>query len=144
MSERKPLTEIAIGDRVWVSGYRRLERGAILKVEKLTATQIVLERERRYRRGGAYKSIGGHGCIIEIATTEECAEWDKRKEVEAQEAQQRAAERQQTETKRQELHALFGDRDMSIHGDESGWEVTFNSLTEDEVRSLARQLLAEE
>lgn len=149
---RKPLTEIAVGDRVWVSNGHSDKRGKIQRIERLTPTQIILDGIRdynRFQRGKPsrwsgdmllYGRIGGYSSarIMEVATADECAEWDRAKTVEVEAERQEIAERERKESERQAMNALFPEHVAVSRGDKGDdWTVKFYNLTDEQVEQLA-------
>lgn len=159
-----PLEKIKVGDRVWVS--RRFDssgKGEIKTVMRLTPTQIHLDGYKAKYKRGTPSRFGGEpsyfcigrlgGEITAIATPQECAKWDADIERGKQESAKRATEAEAAETKREELAALFSvseddNRGTSVrrasYGDRTfradKYDVTFHSLTESEVKEIARKV----
>src|SRR5690348_11349740 len=82
---RKSLSEIKVGDRVWVSDGHSNKWHQIQPVERLTATQIILPHDTRYYRTGKrqYWQVGRSMFmrrVTDVATPEECAEYDRAQE----------------------------------------------------------------
>lgn len=158
MSERKPLSEIAVGDRVWLSSGHGDDRRSIGTVARLTATLVILEcpphlvRYNRYRRSSEPAWEGGQHrfyevaassfakAITDIATAGECAKWDAEQARVALASAERQALRDQIDAKRQELSALFTNSGYVSHetNNTAGqWHVNLWFADESEVRRLA-------
>lgn len=160
------LKDIKVGDRVWISNRYGSNRAQILTVVRLTPTQIHLgDYKAKYKRGvpsrhggePSYWRIGSlGGAITSIATEQECAKWDADIERGKQALAKRQTDAKTAEIKRGELTSLFpvstednygtyvrdasyGDRDFR----KGKYDVTFHSLTEEEVRTLANKLREE-
>jgi hypothetical protein len=149
---RKPLNEIAPGDRVWVNRPTRIQ-----PVARLTPAQIILDgyynggaasKYNRYergsvRRGGnpSYYQIHGltNRCqILAVATSAECKKWDAEQVVEDEAAAVKQREREAREAKKEELQSLFtGNANVSELYHPPGWQLSFWQISEDQIRQVA-------
>jgi hypothetical protein len=149
----RTLTDIKVGDRVWVSG-KYSGQDKIKTVKRLTPKQIILdgkyEQYNRYHRGKpsrydpyepTYHGVGmSDGRIMRFATKVEYEKWDKEAAVSAEKALAATEKRKQKEAMRSELRGLFDGRMVSVsescHTPNAEWDVGLK-LTEGGVRKLA-------
>jgi len=162
----KPLTDIAIGDRVWVSDRYSRGRGDLHTVIHLTPTQVHLDGyKNKFKRGTPsrwskepdWSGISfTRGRILSIATADEAAAWDAEVERKKADIEARKQEAANVQSKREELSELFGAKEGNFgiyvtgasFGDsefrKNRYDVTFHSLTESEVRDMAKRFAAQE
>lgn len=143
------LEGVKVGDRVWLEAFIRGDfvKTAIVKVTSLTPKQIIVDyfgaarywrvQGRRYRPGMPVDYRGGR--LARVATPGECAEYDDQQERKREEAAKFKQKQEAEEAKRQALYGLFADGSVTIEDAERDGEynLTFNGLTEAEVRTLA-------
>ena len=147
-------SKLKAGDRVWVGKLYSDGSGLSLKtVARVTPTQIVIDWNGNGRYLTRYKKDGGWAIgmgmfaehIFGLAESNECAQWDAKRERERQAAQDKADAEAAAEKKRLELNGLFAAPDL-VHKEQWGnaaeragkWTVEFHNLTEDQVRQLAK------
>jgi hypothetical protein len=142
MVERKSLSEIEVGDRVWL-GSRERSHIHIRTVRRLTPTQIVLPSNYRYYRSSGIAIGAALFRITEVATSEECQECDEKLKEEERKLEARRIESERLEAERQELNNLFGESAYvernDYNPDVEEWHVHI-FLSKDSVGKLAEIL----
>ena len=148
-------SKLKAGDRVWVGKLYSDGSGLSLKtVARVTPTQIVIDWNgngrylTRYKKDGGWAIGGGMLAehIFRLAESNECAQWDAKRERERQAAQAEADAEAALKAKRLELDGLFRSEHVSVDTESWGtesertgkWTVEFHCLTEDQVRQLAK------
>lgn len=148
------LQAIKAGDRVWVGkrGFgESVEKSKLIKVFKVTKTQIVLDWNgsgsffRRYRKDGYPIGAGMMPeCITGIAGADECARWEAKQEAIRLDAQRRQDAEDAIRQKAQELTGLLGAESGCVRRSdwygsktpEDCWKLSLDLLTEEQVRRV--------
>lgn len=139
------LENVKVGDRVWYGGKYDYKQSKYITRHLTTVTKVTPKRfsDSRYTwskiDGGSINEYCGRA--LSIATPEEItareAEQDRLK---AEQARQEAARKQQI-AKANVLRGAFPEHfNIYLEDDGETYNITFNDLTESEVRSLADKL----
>jgi hypothetical protein len=154
MSERKPLSDIAVGDRVWISSGHGRDRAHMGTVGRMTRTQVILDVPKNREKYNRYKiatappyegaqlrfyEVGAGSfsqAITSIATPDECEAWDRQQAEKAQARADREAELERIEVARRALSELFDGKGYVSH-DNGEWHVNLWFKDESDVRRLA-------
>lgn len=147
----KIVSNIAVGDKVWMGDSNWPCKGGIKPVVKITASQIVVQftdkYEERFRRADGYRIGGGSfsNHIMGVATAAEIKTFDAKTKAENARRKRKEDERTAAEDKRKELGALFTREHVWVGtneftNDQRTFKVSLEGLTEKSVRELARIL----
>jgi hypothetical protein len=139
------LSKIKVGQTLWIRSSNLQWGYSLATVEKITKTLLRCDKERDFYLEDGYERKRWHkGSIVALATEQELADYQAEEQRKNDEAKQRNDQHTALENKCKELSALFGE---NVYVSKSNWKegfnISFDGLSEENIRELAARLQVE-